>query len=366
MPGSRTVRPVHVDSPSNSPNSPAAAGGSGEVAFAERVLKAEAASIGALAAIINADGGRAFGEAVGLIVRCADAGGNVLVSGLGKSGLIGQKISATLASLGIASHFVHPAEAAHGDLGRFRPTDVCIALSYSGETAEVVSLAAILRQDGLPIIAMCKGAAAGGSKASLERLATVTLAIGDCDDEAISPAPTCSTTTTLALGDALALCAARRRNFTDAEFRKRHPGGSLGGLLQTVGEVLRFRVGKNLAAVPDDVSMRDAMAAADIPGVRRPGALLLVDRATGVLAGIFTDGDLRRVVMRSHAELDRPARELMTRNPTTLRDADLVRDAVTMVREHRRDEIPVVDASGKPVGILDVQDLIAMRLIEAE
>jgi len=337
-----------------------------ELAFARRVLQAEAAAVEAAGTLMQRDGGRAFGEAVGLIVRCADAGGNVLVSGLGKSGLIGQKISATLASLGITSHFVHPAEAVHGDLGRFRPTDVCIALSYSGETAEVVSLAAILRQDGLPIIAICRGMGSDCGKASLERLATVSVLIGDCDDAAISPAPTCSTTATLAVGDALALCAARRRNFSDADFRKRHPGGALGGLLQTVGEVLRFTVGKNLAAVPDDVSMREAMAAADLPGVRRPGALLLVDGKTRTLSGIFTDGDLRRVVLRSAAELDRPARELMTRNPNTLRDTDLVRDAVNMVREHRRDEIPVVDDAGRPVGILDVQDLIAMRLIEAE
>ncbi len=367
MSGSRTASSVRVETRSGGRESgSASAAGRDEAAFAERILRAESAAVGALADLIGADGGRSFGEAVGLIVRCADAGGNVLVSGLGKSGLIGQKISATLASLGIASHFVHPAEAAHGDLGRFRPADVCIALSYSGETAEVVSLAAILRQDGLPIIAISKGSAGGGTKLALERLATVSLSIGECDDSAISPAPTCSTTATLALGDALALCAARRRNFTDDDFRKRHPGGSLGGLLQTVGEVLRFRVGKNLAAARDDVSMREAMAAADLPGVRRPGALLLVDRGSGVLSGIFTDGDLRRVVMRSAAELDRPARELMTRNPTTLRDTDLVREAVTMVREHRRDEIPVVDAAGKPVGILDVQDLIAMRLIEAE
>lgn len=310
--------------------------------------------------------GPSFQEAVGLVVRCADAGGTVLVSGLGKSGLIGQKISATLASLGIASHFVHPAEAAHGDLGRFRPADMCIALSYSGETAEVVSLAAILRQDGLPVIGVCKGSGGAAGALTLERLSTVSLAIGACDDPALTPAPTCSTTAMLAIGDALALCAARRRNFTDDDFRKRHPGGALGGLLQSVGEVLRFRVGKNLAAAVDDVSMREAMEATDVPGVRRPGALLLVDRGSGVLTGIFTDGDLRRVVLRSAAELDRPARELMTRNPTTLRDTALVRDAVNMVREHRRDEIPVVDGAGRPVGILDVQDLIAMRLIEAE
>ncbi len=371
MPG--TPRVTHADSPpapTRPPPPSQTAQGSvrsahdpavGEEAFARRLLQAEAAAVNRLADTL----GPAFREAVGLIVRCADAGGSVLVTGLGKSGLIGQKIAATLSSVGIPSHFVHPAEAAHGDLGRFRATDVCVALSYSGETAEVVSLAAILRQDNLPVIAVTRGSD-GGNALTLERLATVSLAIGACDDAAISPAPTCSTTATLALGDALALCAARRRNFTDDDFRKRHPGGALGGLLQTVGEVLRFRVGRNLAATPDDVSMREAMRASDLPGVRRPGALLLVDRATGVLSGIFTDADIRRVVLRSHAELDRPARELMTRAPQTIRDTALVRDAVNMVREHRRDEIPVVDDAGRPVGILDVQDLIAMRLIEAE
>lgn len=375
MPG--TPRVTHADSPpaplpasTRPPTVPAMPQGAvrsahdpaaGEEAFARRLLQAEAAAVNRLAETL----GPAFREAVGLIVRCADAGGSVLVTGLGKSGLIGQKIAATLSSVGIPSHFVHPAEAAHGDLGRFRATDVCVALSYSGETAEVVSLAAILRQDNLPVIAVTRGSD-GGSALTLERLATVSLAIGACDDAAISPAPTCSTTATLALGDALALCAARRRNFTDDDFRKRHPGGALGGLLQTVGEVLRFRVGRNLAATPDDVSMREAMRASDLPGVRRPGALLLVDRATGVLSGIFTDADIRRVVLRSHAELDRPARDLMTRAPQTIRDTALVRDAVNMVREHRRDEIPVVDDAGRPVGILDVQDLIAMRLIEAE
>ncbi|MBX3405680.1 MAG: KpsF/GutQ family sugar-phosphate isomerase [Phycisphaeraceae bacterium] len=368
MPGTPRVTPAPPPAPPVAPPAatssaprPALEPAAGEEVFARRVLQAEAASVGRLAETL----GPAFGQAVGLIVRCADSGGNVLVSGLGKSGLIGQKIAATLSSVGIPSHFVHPAEAAHGDLGRFRATDVCIALSYSGETAEVVSLAAILRQDNLPVIAITRGSD-GGSALTLERLAAVSLAIGACDDPAISPAPTCSTTCTLALGDALALCAARRRNFTDDDFRKRHPGGALGGLLQTVGEVLRFRVGRNLAAAPDDLSMREAMLASDLPGVRRPGALLLVDRSTGVLSGIFTDGDLRRVVLRSHAELDRPARELMTRAPQTIRDAALVRDAVNLVREHRRDEIPVVDAAGRPVGILDVQDLISMRLIEAE
>lgn len=343
--------------------------------FARRLLEAESVAVRLLGERLGPD----FSRAVDLITRCADSGGNVLVSGLGKSGLVGQKISATLASLAVTSHFVHPAEAAHGDLGRFRANDLCIALSYSGETDEVVALAGILHQDGLPLIAITRGGPGGGGgegdgaasletgergRNSLERLATVALAIGDCDDPEISPAPTCSTTAMLALGDALALCAARRRNFTDDDFAKRHPGGSLGGLLRPVVDILRFKIGRNLEALPDSLSVSEALARADAGGVRRPGALLLVDQNSGRLTGLFTDGDLRRLVVRSTAELARPIRELMTCNPTTLSDSALVRDAVRLVRENRRDEVPIVDAKGRPVGVLDVQDLIAMKLIK--
>ncbi|MBX3386521.1 MAG: SIS domain-containing protein [Phycisphaeraceae bacterium] len=336
---------------------------------ARRLLRAESATLAALA-----DGlGEAFARSVGLVAACAGGGGNVLVSGLGKSGLIGQKIAATLSSLAITSHFVHPAEAAHGDLGRFRPSDLCVALSYSGETDEVVNLAAILRQDGIPIVAITRGsryatngtaAATGGSGvSSLERLASETLAIGECDDPALTPAPMCSTTAMLAIGDALALCAARLRNFTDDEFARRHPGGSLGGLLRPVMDILRFRAGENLVTVPDDLPVAEALASADCDHARRPGALLLTDRASGRLAGIFTDGDLRRLVLRGVEDLRRPIREIMTRDPATLPHTAVVRDAVRMVRENRRDEIPIVDDRHVPVGILDVQDLIAMRLV---
>lgn len=340
-----------------------------ERAFAAEVLRAEAAAVAELATSV----GDAFHRAVDLIERCAGSGGTVLVTGLGKSGLIGAKISATLASLGIPSHSVHPSEAAHGDLGRFRTTDTVLCLSYSGETEEVVNLAAVLRQDGLPIIAITKGRSDGATQrqgggeepggSSLERLATVTLHLPE--GEAGGPefcAPTCSTTATLALGDALALAAARRRNFTNDEFAKRHPGGSLGTQLRPVREVLRFVAGKNLPLVPRDVTVAEALRRAAEVG-RRPGAMVLVDPRTGRLAGIFTDGDLRRLVLRDPAELQRPVEEVMTRHPRTLPDTALVRDAVLMIRECRQDEIPVVDGDGRPIGILDVQDLIAMRLV---
>ncbi|HYE03649.1 MAG TPA: SIS domain-containing protein [Phycisphaerales bacterium] len=330
-----------------------------DLELARRVIAAESAAVAGLAHRLD-DG---FLRAVDLVVACADAGGTVLVTGLGKSGLIGAKISATLASLGVPSHPVHPTEAAHGDLGRFRRCDVCLALSYSGETDEVVALAGALRQDGVPVIAMTAGCR-GERPSSLERLATATLAIGAVDDAAgLPPAPACSTTAMLALGDALALTASHRRNFTNDDFARRHPGGSLGGLLRPVTEALRFTVGKNLTPVPDDVSVAEALRLADTT-TRRPGALLLVDRGTGVLSGIFTDADLRRLIQRRRdGDLDQPIDRLMTRDPSTLPESALVRDAVNMVREQRRDEIPVVDSAGRPVGLLDVQDLIAMRLV---
>jgi arabinose-5-phosphate isomerase len=329
-----------------------------ELQFARGVVEAEAKAVGVLAGRLGDD----FLKAVTLIAGCADSGGTVQVTGLGKSGHIGAKISATMASLGIPSHPIHPTEAAHGDLGRFRRADLVIAISASGETDEVVDLCTLLRQDGLTIISITCGRA-DGAKSSLERLATVALTLG-IESEAAAPdfvAPTSSTTATMALGDALALAAARRRNFTNEDFARRHPGGSLGGLLRPVTEMLRYTAGKNMPVIRDSLSVSESLNEAAKSG-RRPGAIVLVD-ARGRLSGIFTDGDLRRLILRDPSELSRPVAEVMTRSPRSLSSGAMIRDAVRMVREFRQDEIPVVDEEGRPVGILDVQDLIAMRLV---
>ena len=335
----------------------------GTIAGARRLLLAESEAIARMSE--GLDG--CFERAVGLIVACADAGGTVLVTGLGKSGLVGQKISATLSSLGIASHAVHPSEAAHGDLGRFRKTDTVICISFSGETDEVVTLASILKQDGLPIISITgRTRLQGLSKPSpLENQATVALGL-NLETEAGEPdfaAPTSSTTATMALGDALAVAAAKARNFTDEDFKRRHPGGTLGDLLRPVVEVLRFVAGKNLPRITDDLTVAAALEEA-ARGGRRPGAILLSDAKTGRLSGIFTDGDLRRLILRDAGELRRPICEVMTRDPRCLPDSALVRDAVRLVREFRADEIPVVNARHEPIGLLDVQDLITMRLVQ--
>ncbi|MCU0688951.1 MAG: CBS domain-containing protein [Phycisphaerales bacterium] len=199
----------------------------------------------------------------------------------------------------------------------------------------------------------------------MESVATVTLPLGAVADDHLSPAPMASTTATLALGDALALCTSRVLGVSEADFARRHPGGSLGELMKPLRGALRFLVGQNLHPQPDNLSLAQALRAADVDG-RRPGALLLVDPRRGTLTGILTDGDLRRIVLKDPALLQRPARDLMTRTPSTLRDTDLVRDAVRLVRQFRRDEVPVVDSTGRPVGLLDVQDLVALRLVRDE
>ncbi|MFI4882821.1 MAG: SIS domain-containing protein [Phycisphaerales bacterium JB064] len=329
--------------------------------LASRLLREEAEAVGALADL--PDG---FAKAVEMIDACARAGGTVLVTGLGKSGHVGAKISATMASLGIPSHLVHPTEAAHGDLGRFRPSDLVLALSFSGKTAEVVALCGLLRQDGLPIITITGRRPEAGEQADpLSRLATVPLYLG-LRHEALHPrfsAPTASTTATLALGDALAISAAARRGFTDADFARRHPGGALGGALRPVMDIARCTIHDHLPVARESDTVIEAQRAVQTASGRRPGAILLVD-SDGKLAGIFTDGDLRRLVLRDRGELDRPIGEVMTRSPRTISSDALARDAVALVLEHRQDEVPIVDADGKPVGLLDVQDLVALKLVE--
>lgn len=326
-----------------------------EIDLIRTVLKEEADALAHLARTA----GQEFVAACDLIEACTDKGGTVIITGLGKSGLVGAKIAATFSSLGIPSHTVHPTEAAHGDLGRFRPCDLVICLSHSGESGEVVALAATVKQDGLPVIAVTGGD--GSQPSSLDKIADVTLHLCIRAEAGGFVAPTASTTATMAAGDAIALAVARRRNFTHDDFLKRHPGGSLGGMLRPVGELLRFRVGKNLPLVSPTTSVREAVSLGEVGG-RRPGALLVVGD-DGDLVGIFTDGDLRRLVLKDPAGLDRPIGEVMTASPRTLPQNATAAEASQLFSTYRNDEIPVVDEAGKPIGLLDVQDLIALKLV---
>ena len=325
---------------------------------ARRVLKAEAEAVANVAGHLD----ERFERAVELLTGC---GGTVIVCGIGKSGFVAQKISATLASTGTPSHFLHPAEAMHGDLGRIKAEDVVILLSYSGGTEDVLALAALVRQDDVPVISITSGPAT-----HLAKISDVPLAIGDVTEACSNNlAPTASTTAMLALGDALALAVSEQRNFTADQFHKRHPGGNLGRQLLPVMEALRFRVGVNLPLIDDTLTVQDVLTEANAQvgtgGPRRAGVVLLVDREKK-LTGILTDGDLRRLLLsEGEGLLDKPVAELMTRNPRTLDRDAIVRDAVQLMREYRLDEIPIVDGDAHPIGLIDVQDLIAMKVIES-
>lgn len=338
------------------------------IALARNILQAEIQAIQrirldssfnqAVQLILQRTGGRAMqGERSEKQIS-----GSVVVSGIGKSGLIGRKISATLASTGTPSLFLHPTEAMHGDLGKVRRGDVVLILSYGGNTDEVVALASILRQDRVPVVAMV-----GNKDCDLGRLATVTLELGDVTEACPhNLAPTASTTAMLAMGDALALCVSKGRNFGVTDFHRMHPGGSLGKQLLPVTGVMRLKAGEDLPVVPIGVTVAQGLREAEkfAHSGRRVGAFLIVDRQ-GKLAGIFTDGDLRRLILNhGPAGLELPIKKVMAAHPRRLPDTALVRDAVKIAREYRFDEMPVVDAKGRPVGLIDVQDLVALKVIE--
>jgi arabinose-5-phosphate isomerase len=324
-----------------------------ETAFIAECLRAEADAVARLARAACEVEQSHWLAALNLLETCK---GHVVVAGMGKSGLVGTKIAATFASLGQPSHFVHPAEAIHGDLGKVRREDVALLMSYSGTTHEVINLAAILRADGVKRVGITSNHAT-----DLAKLCDVHLSTGDITEACpLNLAPTASTTAMLAIGDALALALSRRRNFNEDDFHKHHPGGMLGVGLRKITEALRFRVGENLPVVPEHMTVRDACQ--QTAGNRRAGAILVVD-SSQYLAGIFTDGDLRRLMMKDERGMDKTMREVMTPRPQHLTVDSLVRDAVLLVRERRLDEIPVLDHDGKPVGLVDVQDLIAMRVV---
>ena len=329
-----------------------------EALFIAETLRAEAGAVMRIAERLEASSSASaeygtWQNALDLLERCE---GHVVVAGMGKSGLVGEKISATFSSLGQPSHVLHPAEALHGDLGSVRRQDVALLLSYSGRTEEVVNLAAILRADGIPRIGV-----SSDHKSELATLCDVHIALGDITEACpLNLAPTASTTAMLAVGDALALALSRRREFKEDDFHKHHPGGMLGAGLRKVTEALRFRVGENLPVVPESATVRAACEATG--GNRRAGAILIVDGQQR-LAGIFTDGDLRRLMLKDARGMERAIGEVMTPRPQHLTVDDLVRDAVRLVRERRLDEIPVLDHDGRPVGLVDVQDLIAMKVV---
>ncbi len=291
-----------------------------------------------------------FCRCVECILQCR---GSVIVSGMGKAGLVGQKITATLGSTGTPSHFLHPAEAVHGDLGRVQPRDVALILSQSGETAEVLRLIPSLAELQVPILAITAKA-----ESTLARAAAAAIVLGTLDEACrLGLAPSTSTTAMLAVGDALALVVSQMRDFRREDFARLHPAGSLGWKLSRVEQHLRPLQQCRVAG--DDKSIREVLVAVGKPG-RRTGAIMLID-ATGSLSGLFTDSDLARLFeRRCETQLDGPIRSVMTAHPTTVRVGSMMLDAVALMAQRKFSELPVVDASGKPVGLLDITDVVSM------
>ena len=293
-----------------------------------------------------------FAQAVKWILACK---GRVVVTGMGKPGFMAQKLSATLASTGTPSIYIHPAEAAHGDLGRVSRDDLLVALSNSGETEEILRLLPAVRRIGARVVAIT-----GDRVNPLARAADLAIPIGDIDEACpMGLAPTASTAALLAVADALAMTVLKNRPFDREGYALYHPGGKLGRGLMQVREVMRQ--GESNPTIRESARLSEAVAVmTQTPG--RPGATSVVD-GRGKLVGIFTDGDLRRLVERGEIDFLAPVAKVMCRNPRTVRPEALVLDAARVLRQARVDQVPVVDAEGRPVGLLDVQDLLAARIL---
>ena len=315
----------------------------GDLEYAKEVLRAEAEAVAGLVPRV----GTSFGRAIELVFDC---GGRVVATGMGKAGIVAQKVSATLASTGTPSHWLHPSEARHGDLGRVVKQDVVLAFSHSGETNEIILLLSSIKKIGAGIIAVT-----GNAESTLAEHSSVTLDIGRIEEACpLGLAPSASTTAMLAYGDALALAVARKRNLSKEEYAFYHPGGDLGRRLITVE--MAMRTGAENPVVTQDTPVREVLQVmTETEGA--PGAASVVDQE-GKLVGFFTDGDVRRRLRDDTAFVDAPVSAVMTRSPKVINVGSLASEAARILKEKRIDQLAVVDDSGAPVGILDVQDLL--------
>jgi len=319
----------------------------GALALAREVLQIEAQAVAALSDRIGAD----FSSAVDLLLSCA---GRVVVSGVGKSGHIARKIAATLASTGTPSLFMHAAEAAHGDLGMITRGDVLLALSYSGEGDELLTMLPVAKRLGTPLIAIT-----GHPASALAKLADVHLDV-HVDREAcpLNLAPTSSTTAMLAMGDALAIACLDARGFGPDDFARAHPGGALGRRLLTyVRDVMR--TGDQIPTVGVDATVMDALHEITRKQI---GVTAIVDES-GALAGLFTDGDLRRLLEKVGDVRNVKVFDVMTRHPQIIDPDVLAAEAAQVMDQHRKNVLLAVNSRHELVGALSMPDLLAAKVI---
>ena len=318
--------------------------------YARSVIEAEAKAINSITPIVDAS----FAKAAEMIYNCT---GSCIVSGIGKAGIIGRKFSATLASTGTPSHFLHPVEAVHGDLGRLRKNDIVIVLSYGGETDEVIRLINIVKQLGIKLIAIT-----GDSDSTLSSHSDVVLCMGRMSEACpLGVAPSVSTACMLAVGDALAFTVMKARNFSVEDYVRFHPCGSLGAKLMTVEQSMMFRPGEKLPVADAADTVKQLLE--KTKDVKRHGAVMVVDK-NGRLAGIITDADFRRLMTKQgHRAFEFKAGDVMTADCKKIRADALAAEATAIFHKYRIDELPVVDADDKPVGLIDVQDIVTLKVV---
>lgn len=314
---------------------------------AKRVLRIESEAIKDLSKRLDDN----FNKAVQILARCK---GRVVLTGMGKAGIIAQKISATMSSTGTPSLFLHSAEAIHGDLGRVTKDDVIIALSKSGETEEIKKLLPLIKKIGSKLISFT-----GSIKSTLAKYSDIVFDVSVKKEACpLNLAPTSSTTAMLAMGDALSVCLLKEKGFKEKDFAFYHPGGLLGKkLLLKVEDIMRKGHANPIAK--EDVLVKDVLYAITNA---RAGAASIVDKK-GKLTGIFTDGDLRRHLDGNVNLASLKIKDIMTKNPTAVNKEQLAVEALRVLQEKKIDEVPVVDKFHKPVGMLDVQDLLKAGLV---
>ena len=317
------------------------------IAAGQEVIATEQAALETLKPFIN----ESFQQACQLILACT---GRVVVMGMGKSGHIGNKIAATLASTGTPAFFVHPAEASHGDLGMITPNDVVIAISNSGEAHEILSILPVLKRLHIPLISIT-----ANGQSSLAQFANISLEIGKSVEACpLGLAPTSSTTATLVLGDALAVALLAARGFTAEDFALSHPGGALGRkLLLRVADLMHS--GDNVPIVQEQTLIRDALLEISRKGL---GMTAVVD-TQGQLTGIYTDGDLRRTLDLEVDVRTTPIVHVMSKNPKTIRQHLLAAEAVALMEEKKINGVIVVDEQHKPIGALNMHDLLKAGVV---
>ncbi len=321
------------------------ASASGLIESGREVIQIEAAAVSALESRLN----ETFAAACGLLLACR---GRVVVTGMGKSGHIGRKLAATMASTGTPAFYVHPAEASHGDLGMITQEDVVIALSNSGQTPEVVTIVPLIKRLGVPLIALT-----GEPDSMLARAADCHLDISVSREACpLNLAPTASTSATLAMGDALALAVSAARGFTSEDFARSHPGGRLGRrLLVRVSDIMH--TGEDMPVVNESARLSEALVVMSAKGL----GMALVTDAEGQLAGIFTDGDLRRHLDQG-ADLSTPMQHMMTRDCTVADPEMLAAEALRLMDTRNINGLPVVE-SGRPIGAFNMHDLLRAGVV---